>query len=56
MGGYREDQSQGVKQDRFHRNERSLQKGLPGLDRADRAAGQHGGEGRAQARANQFRN
>lgn len=56
MGGYRKDQSQGVKQDGSHRNERSLQKGLPGLDRADRAAGQHGGEGRAQARANQFRN
>ena len=52
MGGYRGDQSQGIKQDGSHRNECSLEKGLPGLDRADRAAGQHGGEGRAKARAN----
>ena len=52
MGGYRGDQSQGIKQDGSHRNERSLEKGLPEFDRADRAASQHRGEGRAKARAN----
>lgn len=56
MGGYSDDRGQGVRQDGSHRAERSLERGLPGLDRADKAAGQHGSEGRGKARANQFRN
>lgn len=54
-GGYGDVQSQG-RQDDAHRAERSRERGMPGLNRADDAAGQHGSEGRANARANQFKN
>lgn len=54
-GAQNQGQSQG-RQDGSHRAERSLERGNPGLDRADKAAGQHGSEGRAKARAQQFKN
>ncbi|WP_156972428.1 hypothetical protein [Nitrosospira sp. NpAV] len=57
LGGYGEAQSQSQgRQDDAHRAERSRERGMPGLNRADDAAGQHGSEGRANARANQFKN